>query len=177
MAILVLLIACINFVNLTTARATRRAREVGIRKVAGASKMTLVRQFLGEAVLMAMGALVLAVVVVALVLPAFNQLTGKYVGSDYFHPFFVAIVVSISLLCGFLSGVYPAFFLSSFRTIKVLKGTMTSYQGTSGVRHSLVVFQFAAATLLIAGTLVVFFQMDYIRHKNLGLEKRTYDLR
>lgn len=172
-ALLVMLIACINFVNLTTARATRRAREVGVRKVVGASKALLVRQFLSESVLMAMAALLLSVMFMIFVLPTFNQLTGKHIQPDFLHPYFIIFLLGVGLLIGFLSGIYPAFFLSSFHTIKVLKGSLTQPQAPLGVRRSLVIFQFAISTLLIAGTLAVFYQMEYVRHKNLGMEREN----
>ncbi|WPP53284.1 ABC transporter permease [Catalinimonas niigatensis] len=172
-AIMVLLIACINFVNLTTARATRRAREVGVRKVAGASKSMLVRQFLSESILLSMAALLIAVLLMVFILPNFNQLTGKQIHPDYFHSYFIVGLLGIGLLTGILSGIYPAFFLSSFHAVNVLKGTFTQRSGTTAVRRSLVVFQFAISTLLIAGTLAVFFQMEYVRHKNLGLDKEN----
>ena len=172
-AILVLLIACINFVNLTTARATQRAKEVGVRKVVGASKLALIRQFLSESVFMAMVALILAIIWVAVVLPIFNQLTDKQITIAYFQPVFLLVIVCVGLLTGLLSGVYPAFFLSSFHTIRVLKGTVTRQTGSAALRRSLSVFQFALSTILMAGTLVVYFQMEYIRHKNLGLDQEN----
>ncbi|MEK6477807.1 ABC transporter permease [Catalinimonas sp. 4WD22] len=172
-AIMVLLTACINFVNLTTARATQRAREVGVRKVVGASKISLIRQFLSESVLLAIIALLLALVMVFVILPIFNELTNKAIQPDYLNFTFIVSLLGIGLLTGLLSGIYPAFFLSSFHTIMVLKGRFTQQSGSSALRRSLVVFQFAISTLFMAGTLAVFFQMEYVRHKNLGLDQEN----
>ncbi|HMB91368.1 MAG TPA: ABC transporter permease [Rhodothermales bacterium] len=168
-ALLILLIACFNFMNLATARSMQRAREVGMRKVIGAQRRQLVAQFLGESVLMALVALVVTVGVVLLVLPSFNAFIGKALGLD------VASILSLlggGLVVGLLAGSYPAFFLSAFRPLHVLKGGRGAEgMNLSAVRKGLVVAQFAISTLLIIGTAVVFQQLDYLHNKDLGFDK------
>ncbi len=169
-ALFILLIACFNFMNLTTARSTQRAREVGMRKVIGAQRGQLVRQFLGESVLLVMGALVLAAGLVALALPAFNTFTGKALSLD---PSLVVGLVGVGLMVGLLAGSYPALFLSAFRPIEVLKGAAgrPGGGGLSAVRKGLVVTQFVISTVLIIGAAVVFRQLDYVQTKTLGFDK------
>lgn len=172
-ALLILLIACINFVNLTTARATRRAREVGVRKAIGASKVSLLRQFLSESVLFSFLALILATGLVVLGLPVFNQLTGKLIVLEGLPAYFFLSLLGVGLLTGLLAGFYPAMVLSSFRTAQVIKGSINQRIGSLSMRQTLVVFQFAVSLLLIAGTVAVYLQMEYIRTKNLGLDQEN----
>ncbi len=172
-ALFILLIASINFMNLSTARSARRAREIGVRKAVGATQRTLVGQFIGESVMTALAALVIAVGLVLLMLPAFNELTNKSITIDFLDPMTWLAVVGLAVLTGLLAGSYPAFYLSSFNVIGVLRGTVARRPGAVSVRKGLVVFQFAMSTLLIIGTLTVYAQIDYIRSKNLGMDREN----
>jgi putative ABC transport system permease protein len=172
-AVFILLIAAINFMNLATARSGQRAREIGVRKAVGASQRSLVGQFLGESVLMAVLALAVALGMVAAGLPAFNALTDKAITFGRLFPGTVLLFVGLALLTGFLAGVYPALYLSSFNAIAVLRSTFKARRSAVGLRKSLVVFQFAMSILLIVGTLTVYRQIDYIRQKNLGLDREN----
>src|SRR6185312_4100942 len=141
-AIFILCIACINFMNLTTARSVKRAKEIGIRKVVGAVRPALIRQFMGEAVLLAMISVVLAIGIVLATLPAFNQLTGKQISFPFASGSFWLSLAALTLFTGLLSGSYPALFLSGFQPIRVLKGTLRFSPATAWFRKGLVVFQF-----------------------------------
>jgi putative ABC transport system permease protein len=167
-ALFMLLVACINFINLSTAGASRRAKEVGIRKVAGSGKLQLIRQFLSESVLIAMFALIIGFMLVKLTLPAFNNISGKNLVFDT-KPIIAFILTG--LLVGLIAGIYPAFYLSSFKPIAVLKGKLTPDNNSFGLRRGLVVFQFFISVSLIIGTIVVYKQMKYIQNKNLGYKK------
>ena len=170
--IFILLIACINFINLTTARSTERAREVGIRKVAGAERSQLTRQFLGESVLLCFLAFVLSCILllpVFHVLPLFNQLSGKEISNGiFYHLDRLGLLLIVALGIGVLAGIYPALVLSSFQPIKVLKGRFAT--GTSGLllRKGLVVLQFTISIAIIIATLVVYRQLHYMRNQDLG---------
>ncbi|MFN7116367.1 MAG: ABC transporter permease [Saprospiraceae bacterium] len=171
-AFFVLLIACINFMNLATARSAGRAREVGIRKVLGSVKSSLIGQFLTESMLMTLLAFALALLSAQLLLPWFNELSGKEIALNSFVqasilPFLLLFVVST----GLLAGSYPAFFLSSFQPIKVLKGRLAGGTKSGWLRSSLVVFQFITSVLLIIGTIVIYRQLNYIQTKQLGFDK------
>ncbi|MEO6497765.1 MAG: FtsX-like permease family protein, partial [Mucilaginibacter sp.] len=169
-AIFMLLIACINFINLSTAGAFRRAKEVGVRKVIGSGKLELVKQFLLESILLTLIALLVSFVLVHLALPVFNNLSGKNLSFDYtIKP--LAAFIALGLLVGILAGIYPAFFLSSFKPITVLKGKLAGNYKSFGMRSSLVVFQFFISVSLIVSTIVVYQQMTFIRNKNLGYNK------
>ncbi|MDH4195919.1 MAG: ABC transporter permease [Candidatus Aminicenantes bacterium] len=173
-AVLILLIAGINFVNLATARSARRAREVGIRKVVGSLRGQLIRQFLGESVLMSLVALILAIGLIQAALPFYRNLTEKAFALPYFgSPFVIPGLVGLALAVGILSGLYPAFFLSSFKQADVLKGSplRAKAKGSLSLRNGLVVFQFAVSVLLIVGSLVIFRQLDFIKNKRLGFDK------
>ena len=170
-AIFILCIACINFMNLTTARSVKRAKEIGIRKVVGAVRPALVRQFLSEAVLLALLSVVLALGVVLLALPAFNHLTGKEIDFPYASSSFWISLFVLTLVTGVVSGSYPALFLSSFQPIRVLKGTMRFSPATAWFRKGLVVFQFMLSIVLIIGTMVVSRQVDYVESANLGYDR------
>ena len=167
----ILLIACINYMNLATARSARRAKEVGMRKVVGAVRSQLIAQFLSESVLVVTFALGLAVLLVLLGLPLLNEFTGKTLAfGQLLDPTFVGILLGITLLTGLVAGSYPAFFLTSFRPIGVLKGRVQSL-GAGRLRQVLVVTQFAIAIALIISTAVVFNQMRYIQNYRLGYQK------
>jgi putative ABC transport system permease protein len=167
-AIFMLIVACINFINLSTAGASKRAKEVGIRKVAGSAKYQLVSQFLSESILITFFALLIAYALVQLALPAFNNISGKHLTVDL-KPGLAFI--GLGLLVGVVAGMYPAFYLSSFKPISVLKGKLISNHKSFGLRSSLVVFQFFISVVLIIGTLVVYRQMKYIQNKDLGYNK------
>jgi len=171
-AIFILAIACINFMNLSTARSARRAREVGLRKVTGAHRSQLVRQFLGESLLLSYLALGLAVLLVHTVLPAFNAFTGKQLslieGAGNYLTFLIFIVVPLT---GLFAGCYPAFHLSAYQPEKVLKGKASSATGPFQFRRILVVFQFSISIGLIIATLTVAKQLKFIRERDLGLDR------
>lgn len=170
--ILILLIACINFMNLSTARSAIRAREVGVRKVVGAQRGHLINQFLGESTLLSAMALVLAWGMVVLLLPYFNTLSGKQFGlGQIFRPGFVFLTVGLALLVGFLAGSYPAAFLSRFEPVKVLKGVFKLESSRSILRNGLVVFQFLITITLLCCTLVVYRQLNFIQEKKLGYNR------
>lgn len=171
-ALFMLLIACINFMNLSTAGASKRAREVGIRKVLGSTKLELVRQFLLESILITAIALLLAIVFMYMALPVFNNLAGQNLTLQFAeHPLLLPGLLLFVLLIGILAGSYPAFFLSSFKPVAVLKGKFTSGKKTIGLRSGLVVFQFFISITLIVSTTVVYKQLSYIQHKKLGYNK------
>ena len=172
-ALFLLIIACINFMNLATARSAKRAKEVGIRKVVGAERSYLVGQFVGEAVLTALFSLLIAIILVQLLLPSFNTLTEKHINIQYTNPFYWLTLLGLALITGLVSGSYPALFLSSLQPVKVLKGTLRFNTGAVLFRQGLVVFQFALSLLLIIGTLIAGRQIDYIRTKNLGLDREN----
>jgi putative ABC transport system permease protein len=173
-AVLILVIAGINFVNLATARSARRAREVGIRKVVGSRRGQLVGQFLGESVVMSLVALALAVGLVQAALPAYRNLAGRALALPYFaNPWVLPGLVLLALTVGVLAGLYPAFFLSSFKQTEVLKGSRFGgrNRGALTLRNGLVVFQFAMSVILIVGSLVIARQLDYIKNQRLGFDK------
>lgn len=176
-ALFMLLIACINFMNLSTAGASKRAKEVGVRKVMGSARGQLVGQFLTESVLLSLMAVGIALVLVRLALPAFNTFSGKNIDLSYLANLWtLPSLLMLGVVVGILAGIYPAFFLSSYKAISVLKGsslTTSGERGKSGIslRSSLVVFQFSVSVVLIVATLVVYRQLGYIQNKNLGYEK------
>lgn len=172
-AIFILLIACINFMNLTTARSIKRAKEIGVRKVVGAVRFTLIRQFIGEALLIVFIAIVIALLLVTLVLPVFNQLTQKQIEIPFNNSSFWFAIVGLLLVTGFISGSYPALYLSSFRPVKVLKGLPKFSNSALWFRKGLVIFQFALSIILIIGTIVVSKQVNYIQTANLGYDREN----
>ncbi|CAA9227819.1 MAG: Acidobacterial duplicated orphan permease (function unknown) [uncultured Cytophagales bacterium] len=170
----VLLIACINFMNLSTARASQRAKEVGVRKAIGADRRSLVGQFLGESLLLTFIAGLLALGLLFIMLPFFNQLLNKHIVVEYANPRYLAAYAGILLLTSLLAGIYPAFVLSAFQPVKVLKGLPDRTAGGAvWLRQSLVVVQFTVSILLMVGTIVVYQQIDFIRNKNLGYQKEN----
>lgn len=172
-ALIVLLIACINFMNLATARSATRSREVGIRKVIGAKRTGLMTQFLGESILLSCVALIFALAAVQLLLPFFNSLTEKNIHLNFGDPVFLLGIIVITIFCGLTAGSYPAFFLSSFKPVLVLKGQTQSALSGSGLRRSLVVVQFTISVILIALSLVINDQISFIKNVNLGFEKEN----
>lgn len=172
-AVIILAVACINFMNLATARSARRAREVGLRKVVGAVRMQIIRQFLAESALVAFLALALAVVLVATALPLFNALTGKDLVFDFTDGRLLSGLLVITLATGLISGSYPALFLSGFLPSKVLKGNASVGAAGSTFRNTLVVVQFTISIVLLVGTGVVYNQLRYIQNRNLGFDKEN----
>jgi len=171
-AFFVLIIACINFMNLATARSANRAKEVGLRKVVGALRSHLIRQFYGESLIFATIALVLASAIVTLLLPAFSSLADKELSWNVSGIGAILIgLVGITLFTGIVAGSYPALFLSSFQPVKVLRGSIKSGAGATNFRRVLVVFQFTLSLLLIIGTTVVFKQLSYMQARKLGWDK------
>lgn len=170
-AIFILLLACINFMNLSTARSANRAREVGVRKVLGSHRGSLMTQFLIESILLSSIAFVLAIFLAEIILPAFNQIADKSLSIPYLNGGFLLSVFAGALVIGFLAGIYPAFFLSGFMPVDVLKGKMSGGTKNGWIRSSLVVFQFATSIILIISTIIVYQQMHFIQNKNLGFNK------
>ncbi|WP_217603583.1 ABC transporter permease [Chitinophaga sp. GbtcB8] len=168
---LILLIACINFMNLSTARSEKRAKEVGIRKVVGAQKSTLITQFIGESVFIAFLAGMVAIIIVLVSLPAYNQLTDKKLSLNYGNIYTWMAFIGFILFTGLLAGSFPAFFLSSFQPVKVLKGTFKKANALVTPRKVLVVLQFTSAIVLIICTIIVKQQIDYARNRETGYNK------
>ncbi len=166
--IFVLLLACINFMNLSTARSEKRSKEVGIRKTIGSQKKQLIIQFLSESLLISSLATVLAIILVLLSLPWFNNLANKDMGMPWSNPLFWLAILSFTFLTGLLAGSYPALYLSSFRPIKVLKGTFKAGPYATVPRKVLVVFQFAVSIMLAVGTVIVFNQIEFTKKRPLG---------
>ncbi|WP_295127754.1 ABC transporter permease [uncultured Chitinophaga sp.] len=167
--IIILLIACVNFVNLSTARSASRAKEVGLRKVMGSHRSILIVQFLAESVLTGLLAMILAIILAFIFLPFLNSLAGK---TMRISPVYVLYLLPVVLLVGLLAGVYPAFYLSKFEPVKVLKGRVSGGFKNSWLRNGLVTFQFATAILLLVGTFVVYRQLGYIQSKQLGYNRQ-----
>ncbi|MCK5086558.1 MAG: FtsX-like permease family protein, partial [Melioribacteraceae bacterium] len=171
-AIFILCIACINFMNLATARSANRSREVGMRKVLGAYKIQLIKQFLGESILLSLISAFIAVVSVQLILPLFNSFAGKDIVLNYFNePALLGIVFLIAVGVGAISGIYPAFYLSAFQPTKVLKGSLSKGSKNSLLRKGLVVIQFSISIILIIGTTILFKQLAYLQNEKLGYDK------
>ncbi len=170
-ALFILIIACINFMNLSTARSANRAKEVGVRKVMGSLRSHLVRQFLTESVLLSFVSFLLAIGFAYLLLPFFNELSRRELVIPFGNPLLYAMIVGGVLLIGFLAGVYPSFFLSAFKPANVLKGNVALGMKSGMIRSSLVVFQFTISIFLVIGTLAVNRQLNYIQNKKLGFNK------
>jgi ABC-type antimicrobial peptide transport system permease subunit len=172
-AALILIIACINFMNLSTARSEKRAKEVGIRKVVGAQKQFLIIQFIIESILLAFTAGILAVIIVQLVLPAYNQLLGLKLFLDFSSPYYWLFAIAFIVFTGLLAGAYPAFYLSSFRPVKVLKGGFTSADKVVTPRRILVVLQFTFAIAFIICTIIVQNQINYAQRRDAGYSRNN----
>jgi len=172
-AIFILLIACINFMNLTTALSAKRAKEIGIRKAAGALRFSLVRQFLGEALFVTSLSVLLSLAAVNLLLPIFNHWTGKQIELPVTNTYFRTGLMALTLLTGLIAGSYPALLLSSFKPIRVLKGSLPFSQTAGMLRKGLVVFQFVLSIVLIVGTLTISKQVNYVQQINLGYDRQN----
>lgn len=170
-AFIILIVACINYMNLATARSSRRAKEVGLRKVIGAGRRQLVFQFLGESMMTSFLSLILAIVIVYLSLPGFNNLAQKELTFHIGDNGVWMVLLAIALITGLISGSYPALFLSSFKPIKVLKGRLKLSKYNLVFRNGLVITQFVVSVLLLIGTMVIYTQLNFIKNKNLGYDK------
>jgi ABC-type antimicrobial peptide transport system, permease component len=171
-ALFILLIACVNFMNLSTARSSGRAKEVGVRKVLGSLRKNLITQFLAESLLISFIAMLLALAIAALLLPYFNTLSGKeFTLQAFFAPWLLPSLLLLVLIVGVLAGTYPAFYLSAFKPVAVLKGKVATGFKTGWLRSGLVVFQFAISILLIIGTLVIYSQLNFIHNKDIGYDR------
>lgn len=171
-ALFILLIACINFMNLSTARSVSRAKEVGIRKVLGTRRKSLISQFLSESTLMAFISLILAIVITYFVLPGFNDIAAKSMSiRDIFNPTLLPFLIALPFIVGLLAGLYPAFFLSKFKPVSVLKGRTNAGFKKNILRSGLVVFQFFTSIVLIIGTIIIYKQLHFIQTTSLGFNK------
>ena len=170
---IILLIACINFMNLATAQSEKRAQEVGVRKVLGALKRSLITQFIAEALLLALLAAIVAVVMIALVLPAFNMLVQKQLTLGLNQPAHLTALLLITLVCGLVAGSYPSLYLSSFNPVAVLKGVKLKDGSASFIRKSLVVLQFTISIMLIISTIIIYQQIQHVKSRQLGFNKNN----
>ena len=173
-AVFILLIACINFMNLSTAKATKRAKEVGLRKVMGAFRSSLIRQFMGEALVIVLISILISVVIVQAALPFFNQLTNKTISFNSGNILYSAFaLLTITLVTGITAGSYPALYLSSFQPAQVLKGKLAVGNASGWLRRSLVVFQFMIAIVLVCGMIIITQQLNFLQEKNLGFDSHA----
>ena len=172
-ALFILFIACINFMNLATARSSQRAREIGVRKAVGASKWKLIGQFMGEAILIAVFASILALGLVEFFLPVFNGLTHEDLALNWLDIHILSVFSGITFVTGLISGSYPAFYFSNFNPVSVLRGSFKSGLGAVFLRRGLVIFQFALTILMVISTLTIYKQMNYILSKDLGLDRKN----
>lgn len=171
-ALIILIIACVNFMNLSTARSAGRAKEVGVRKVLGSLRKNLITQFLSESLLISFLSMLLALVIAVALLPFFNSLSGKtFTYHDFLSPWLLPALLLLVIIVGILAGIYPAFYLSSFKPAAVLKGKLANGFKSSWLRSGLVVFQFAISIFLIVGTLVIYTQLNFIRTKDIGYNR------
>jgi putative ABC transport system permease protein len=171
-ALFILLIACINFMNLSTARSASRAKEVGVRKVLGSSRTHLIRQFMSESLLYSLIAMLLALFIVEISLPFFNQLADKQLMFNFQSEwYFIAVIPVFVLITGLIAGSYPAFYLSAFQPLQVIKGQLFSGMTKSRFRSLLVLFQYSVSIVLLIATMLIYKQLDYMQSKNLGYDK------
>jgi putative ABC transport system permease protein len=170
-AVLIQVIACINFMNLSTARAAKRAREVGVRKVIGAQIKNLVVQFLGESLLLSLVSVLLALPLLFCLLPYLNKATNATIQFSFFSDYrFWLLLGGVTLFSGLLSGSFPAFYLSAFKPVRVLKGNFTNQLSAAGIRRVLVVFQFVLSILFISAVIIIYSQLNYIKNKDIGFD-------
>jgi ABC-type antimicrobial peptide transport system permease subunit len=172
-AILIWISACINFINLSTARSFKRSKEVGVRKVLGANRLQLAHQFIAESIIISFISLVFALMIVEIALPGFRNLTDLDISLDYIGYDHLSGLLAITITTGLLSGIYPALYLSAFKPVKVLKGVIVSGKKKAFFRKSLVVAQFSITIVLILSTIFLFKQLDLVRHKDLGFDKEN----
>jgi len=172
-ALFILIIACINFMNLATARSAKRSTEVGIKKVVGATRPQIAKQFFGESLLYTFISLALAILLVEILLPLFNNISGKELTLGQVSETTILLIIAVTLVTGLLSGIYPALFLSGFKPVEVLKNKLSAKSSKFSLRQVLVVIQFAISIILIIGTTIVYLQMHYILNKDIGLDKNN----
>ena len=171
-AVLIQVIACINFMNLSTARASKRAKEVGVRKVIGAGRYSLVKQFLAESLFLSLLGILIALPLLIAAMPLLNQITQADIHLTLFRDYRLWIfLVLLVIITGFLAGSYPAFYLSAFQAIKVIKGNFSNQVSAAGIRRTLVVFQFVLSIVLITSIIIIYSQLNYIKHLDLGFDK------
>ena len=170
-AVLILVIACINFINLSTAKSANRAREVGLRKVVGSLRIGLVKQFLTESILFSVLSFILGILIAVLLLPYFNTLAAKHLSIPWTSWWLLPLLIAASAFVGVIAGIYPSFYLSAFKPISVLKGQLSRGSKNSILRNGLVIFQFTTSIILIIGTLVIYYQTKYILNKQIGFNK------
>ncbi len=168
---IILFIACINFMNLATARSEKRAKEIGVRKVLGARRQKLIVQFIGEALFMSALAGVFAIVIMCFSLPAFNTLVHKHLSLQLNDPVQISGLLIIVLICGFVAGSYPALYLSSFNPVKILKGLKIKTGGATAIRKGLVVLQFTVSVVFIISTIIIYLQVQHVKNRNIGFNK------
>jgi putative ABC transport system permease protein len=172
-AVLIQIIACINFMNLSTARASKRAKEVGVRKVIGAGRFALIKQFLSESLFLSLIGIMIALPLLLIALPYFNQITQADIHLSLFRDYRLWLfLVMLVLLTGFLAGSYPAFYLSAFQAIKVIKGNFSNQVSAAGIRRTLVIFQFVLSIVLITSIIIIYSQLNFIKNKDLGFDRK-----
>jgi hypothetical protein len=172
-AIFILIIACINFMNLATARSVKRAKEVGVRKVVGSSRANLIGQFFGESLVFSFLAMILSIILLLILLPSFNQFTGKQFGFPLAHVSFWVSLISLALITGLVAGSYPALYLSSLKPVRILKGTLRFTQGAIWFRKGLTIFQFVLSIVLLIATIVITRQTNYVQSAHLGYDREN----
>jgi putative ABC transport system permease protein len=172
-AVFILLIACINYMNLSTAQSIRRTREIGVRKVAGANKRKIIIQFIGESLLIVLVAFLIAMILVELLLPGYNKLIGKQLAINFQSAGLYIGLITVVLFCGLLAGSYPAFYLSSLKPLDIIKGIIDKNHDNTRFRRVLVIFQFSLSILLIICTLIISSQLNYMQNKKLGFNKEN----
>jgi len=170
---IILFLACINFMNLATARSEKRAKEVGVRKVLGSGKQRLIVQFIGEALFMSLLSVIVAVIIMSLVLPAFNMLSQKQLSLNLANPVHITSLLTITVVCGLVAGSYPSLYLSSFNPVSVLKGLKLKNSGAGLIRKGLVVLQFTVSIVLIISTIIIFQQIQHVKNRELGYNKNN----
>ena len=171
-AAVIQIIACINFMNLSTARASKRAKEVGVRKVIGAGRKDLVRQFLGESFILSLLAVLLVLPVLYMILPYLNNITQSEIRLTFLRDYRLWLMLgALVVFTGLIAGSYPAFYLSAFQVVKVIKGDFSNHVSAAGIRKSLVVFQFVLSVVLISGIVIIYSQLNYISNRDLGFDK------
>jgi putative ABC transport system permease protein len=173
-ALLIICIACINFMNLSTARSAGRAKEVGLRKTLGSLRIQLIGQFLAESLIYSFAAIVLSYAACYFLLPYFNLVSGKLLGMEVLtRPAFMGGLIALMIIVGFLAGSYPAFYLTSFKPVEVLKGKVRAGMKSKGIRSALVVFQFAISIFLIILTVIAYQQLDFMQRRDMGIDKHN----
>ncbi len=174
-AIVIQVIACINFMNLSTARASKRAKEVGVRKVIGAGRKDLIKQFLGESFLLSFIGVLIAIPLLIVAMPLLNQITQADIQLTFFKDYRIWLMLAgLVVVTGIVAGSYPAFYLSAFQAIKVIKGNFSNQVSAAGIRRSLVVFQFVLSIILITGIIIIYSQLNYIKNKDLGFDQSQF---